>query len=1224
MAESTNPNTGASPETAARYAARGAVAGAASEAGSHYRAAVAAYIAAHVIAGQPVAAFDLGQGANAAPETVELETDDAVDDIASNLAGGVRVLLQGKRALDFTRSKETGIGSVAAQWRAAVADGPLEAGRTRIIAVTQTANGTVRALRDALARRRGEIAGAMSRPEAKAIEKLQEHLRGVDQAEADSILDAVRIWELKVEDEADSGPDVGRLLLRGFLADETEAPAAWRELVEECKHLARARQGRTRDGFVDRLRELGYALKPDTAGSPGARMTAIGRYRQLVVRRGRTLDFLGLAASIPPLPVDDVDARVWASTSADRDASGRSSVDLAWGLRRRGRVLLTGLPGGGKSTAVRIAAATWAARVDWPLPVVIQLHRLARRLEDRSLRDALLELAVEDSPLADREALTEEIEKGLDDASVALFLDGLDEARERRHDLARELRDFIAEVHPDTEILVTTRDVAYADGAILGFPELRLAPPQNPKRTVQAVLRALATAAGHDRAWIRDRVTWITERLERDPALKETPLLPVILAVLSARHELSSLPSSRAELLRLAVHEAVAQWETHRPGATATLGPLSGQRAAAALTGAFVAEAALLAATTSASLTDVIAAVTNYLAENWDLPPADAGATAEEAVSFWDESGFFVIQGADPRVAPRIRLFAEVGEAWRVADVPEEAQRAWVREVLPDDNRREALRLAAGLSPAVAEEIAEVAAADGSLDMLRFAAETLAEIRRAPANAASALADALGEGLVSEDERWERAVLIAELPATSADTHARVDQLLDESLPPRQHAVAAALAVLSRNAEGPEADVILEAVLKTDPPERPGEPVRADDGVLHFVTVDQAYMRAKVGAARMLFPRRPEVADLVAAAIEHSSFAAVRDLEEVLTAGGRRDLVVERQKREARRFGSIASQWKDHMEAERRMWALFAELAEPGSLEPGERRRLDSLVDLWHTLELPSAPAFEPEKVLEAFPDEIRVVTDTAARVAGFDLPTIAAEARLCLDVSSDQEYGSKLSHMLYDGGSARQLNHWERVDDKRAVCAQLVPVLGIGRWASRLAARLLIAAQDPRVGEEIEAAISSFRPHNRVLAGATAIALGDGVARRARYRADSDPMLRAAAAHVAAGMLVHSREALDEVAAALADGDDTVRAAALRRLDADNLPDGSLELLERAKESAPAWTCNECGTVNDSARSACSRCSASGPDVQRLATELRDAAFARGTAASSPREPGR
>jgi hypothetical protein len=203
---------------------------------------------------------------------------------------------------------------------------------------------------------------------------------------------------------------------------------------------------------------------------------------------------------------------------------------------------------------------------------------------------------------------------------------------------------------------------------------------------------------------------------------------------------------------------------------------------------------------------------------------------------------------------------------------------------------------------------------------------------------------------------------------------------------------------------------------------------------------------------------------------------------------------------------------------------------------------------------------------------------------------------------------------MLYDGGSAREFAHWDRVPDKRAVCAQLVPVLGIGRWASRLAARLLIAAQDPEVGDEIEAAIRGLRPHNRVLAGITAIALEHASAeRRARFQLDADPMLRAAAAHVATGIFLDEGGATEDVAVALADGDGTVRDAALRLFDPKEISEAALRLIEPAAATAPAWTCTKCGRLNEGAGRACRECSTSAPEPQRKAMELLRAAASTG-----------
>jgi hypothetical protein len=87
--------------------------------------------------------------------------------------------------------------------------------------------------------------------------------------------------------------------------------------------------------------------------------------------------------------------------------------------------------------------------------------------------------------------------------------------------------------------------------------------------------------------------------------------------------------------------------------------------------------------------------------------------------------------------------------------------------------------------------------------------------------------------------------------------------------------------------------------------------------------------------------------------------------------------------------------------------------------------------------------------------------------------------------------------------------------------------------------------------------------------------------------------------------MFVQAGDALDDVAAALADGDGTVREAALGRFQAGHIPETALAVIESATESPVPWTCRQCGTLNDVGLSACSQCSGSAPDPKRKAIEL-------------------
>ena len=84
-------------------------------------------------------------------------------------------------------------------------------------------------------------------------------------------------------------------------------------------------------------------------------------------------------------------------------------------MRRRGRVLLLGAPGGGKSTALRAAAAHWAQRHHWPTPIPVHLQRLAQ--SNRPVLERLLDVVVEevldlDERAALRAALARELIAG--------------------------------------------------------------------------------------------------------------------------------------------------------------------------------------------------------------------------------------------------------------------------------------------------------------------------------------------------------------------------------------------------------------------------------------------------------------------------------------------------------------------------------------------------------------------------------------------------------------------------------------------------------------------------------------------------------------------------------------------------------------------------------------------------------------------------------------------
>lgn len=76
----------------------------------------------------------------------------------------------------------------------------------------------------------------------------------------------------------------------------------------------------------------------------------MARHRFHIRRGGEYLDLLGVGANLPPMRLEDADA-LTPLTLGDGEEHTDWSVEMV--LRRYGRVVLTGLPGSGKSTPLR-------------------------------------------------------------------------------------------------------------------------------------------------------------------------------------------------------------------------------------------------------------------------------------------------------------------------------------------------------------------------------------------------------------------------------------------------------------------------------------------------------------------------------------------------------------------------------------------------------------------------------------------------------------------------------------------------------------------------------------------------------------------------------------------------------------------------------------------------------------------------------------------------------
>ena len=595
---------------------------------------------------------------------------------------------------------------VAVQWLRAVRAPDFRQSDDFLAVAAGHLSGPALDLADAL-RRLQAGATVFSQRQCVALKRLKALLleHGASDGDIDVILARAVILPLQVESPQQEHAERGRLLLDGRVVRPGDGARAWRELLGIAGDAACSQLTYSVEGWLEQLRRRHVRLISDDRASRAAylesRARAVARYRERLQRRGEYVDLTSIGLPIAPIRLREMDVTIDVRTP---DADEQDSKDLFWSVRLHGRVVLTGLPGSGKSTAIARIVSQWARRDHWALPITAALRRLAEkeRFRRRPLRDEILTLATEMLDPEDRPLVRDALEDALGRGHAALFLDGLDEAADRSLDLTRDISEMLRDVHEDTDVLVATRDVAYADAQILGFRDLRLCRPGEAGRAVAAVLHAIAVQKGARDAdgWAEQRAEWVRRVMAADSQLRETPLIPILLASVAADCGQDELPDTRSRILQEVVRGVVGRRELARD--VRITGVSEGHRADVAL-GAFpIVASALETAGGSARRDDLVRPVGRYLQREWGLPPGAARSTAGELLVFWDEAGIFVAMGPTKVVSPRLHLFLEIGAAWRAASMSARNAVSWVEDRAGRTNRGETLVLAAGLSKVVA------------------------------------------------------------------------------------------------------------------------------------------------------------------------------------------------------------------------------------------------------------------------------------------------------------------------------------------------------------------------------------------------------------------------------------------------------------------------------------------------------------------------------------------
>ncbi|WP_457029307.1 NACHT domain-containing protein [Kitasatospora sp. P5_F3] len=1145
---------------------------------------------------------------------MSLETDDAVDDVRIDFELGLRALVQAKRRLVAGKP----LTEAVAQWVQAAKAG-LDPTKDRLVIVAGSLSRPMKDLQRVLNRERTDHPGTPTGAEASILSRVRALLGDLDEPRRDLVLSCAVIWELRVEEPDDPDSQQAMNHLRHVVADggHDMARRAWEALMKSSGRTARLRGGHKLVSWLNALQ--GEGIEISSAGAAPAavletRRQTLERYIARLDREGTEVDLSSLGAELPKLSMSQADAGISVGTNPDDD---RADSELIWAFLRRGRVVLTGLPGGGKSTALKRLAAQLASDETFPLPVRASLREINTADRQTSFRDRLIAVAVRDDRPADRAVLTREINERLDrDGGIALLLDSLDETYDQRAKVVSEIATLAADLPEGVCVLLATRDVAYGQAATLNWPALRLRPPSSIKSTVTAVLEMAASQkvpeAADRSGWVAEREEWVLSALEQDELLRETPLIPVLLALLAVRRSAQTLPKLRAKILEAVVKDVVASRELKR-GDGRTLGPLVGNELS--IMQAFTSEAAeILNSQGRATAESIVNAIAADLREPWGLAPAQATTAGWEAVRLFDETGIFVLSGADETVAPRIALFAEIGDALRIISRPDEIAR-WVDERIASQ-QFEPLVLACTLDTAVATAAASA-------------------LQRNPGHAslARALVQAAREGAELDDSTIRQVCecLIAQVADGTQEGWQSWEDLLWLPIPAELRAAAEAASMQ----HGPEHALVARASLdlhfrsnssSVGNPQilkdvlvlqsLPRLPSSNTSGILSLkeLLADDILTRTRENAAEFLLDHVPGSAPLVADCAAEAPSGLRGSLMKLLLDRGFNDDVRALREVMAQETRSLQfPSWFPDLGPS--VYAHFLRLVAghaTAELSMAQATVLDELADFVETMYMNDGGVSHLHKQPDGILQELIGVT---ASLYGFDHAVLAAQAKIAL-VRMEHWNDNVPYFALFDNAHAHSNPDWSGVHDREAAVRLLVLLFPLGIGQARFAARSLWEAP---VADQAAPLLRALLPrlvqsprHERIGA-ATLASLASGPEPEC-WVASDDPVLRAVAATMIEPM---SGDALsNQLRELLDDPDGHVQVAAINHIVSVQPPDLIATLNRVAGRPAPGWMCLSCRTVNPPpGRTSCSneKCFSVGADPAKLASESLQKAVAPG-----------
>lgn len=1201
-----------------RTAWPGPLGGAGGEAGSIHRSGVAAFVAAHALAGEPLLSLELPRE-RSVPVSLALEADSHVDDLVVTLPEDARCYVQAKVSIPFGSSTEgTFAEDVVRQWVSQFRGG-LDPARDRLAVAVGQATQTLMNLRDALGRlRRSGLASSPSYSprELKALNALRRLLHvQLDQKETEDLLQALLILPLRVSDPGQGDALAAEQMLDGAVVPAGLGGRAFVALDTAMRVLAANRGELDVTGMQLVLSAAGLQVVANERRSEehqaAAARQAFDRYLEHLRVLGSDFDLRSLGADLSPMKIDSPGSGLLVRDRARGNDAGPIPLDLA--IRRRGRCLLLGLPGSGKSTAFRQVAAMAASAPDWPTPLLVRLDRLAERLPIPNPLESVLDVSMEVVPVADRNSVRARLAELLETGDVIVLFDGLDECRDRAPRIVQVIAELLRRAHPDVEIVLSTRETAFASAESLRLPGIELVIPSDFNNTLERLAGHMALENGLEgeaaRDWSTKRLSWVRNLLDREAVLAETPLVPVLLLLLVRDGDPSNLPGHRAEVLSQVIDDVVTRAEVvARHGDGLIVGSLTGATARVALDRSFQVIADALGNETPLAAAHCKAALTRLMQNDFALSGGVAEGAAEDALHFWDEAGVFVLEGSglNRTVRERVRLMREIGEARFAATLAEDgsgAETAWVEAHWSEDES-ETLRLSAGINARLATSIVRRAIQfEPEMWGLLLATSAVAQGAEADAGTLQDLIEVLRSKIATGGvDSWRATQALLQLPLDKK-LWAEVSEEIRSGVPATHAHLGEALAILAWGLNDTTSEEKLVAVIERDRPlsltasTPEGEPLELRAGprrrIMMLGTVDPGYSRAFIGSVKRLLPRRPDLAQRVLDAMGQLSSNDVQVVSELLQELGHEDIVAQYNRKLLSSFSNFSQAFARWDQAWNRFLELIAALSEASPvLTRREERRLDALAELIATLRIAESDGSWLETAIESDEGGVARLLQLTSVLGRLDRSVLASEVRLIPD---GDRFAAR--RFLFDFSQPRELDGWEDMSAPEAKMARrdLAAMIGGHPWLRLIAAHALWKSKDHDacVRDLEPVMVNASQPAGRQMA-ARLIARHDpgNIDRFRAWSGSKDPHVRAVAGAELGRLLVAGEVQSVDIAPTLLDDDRNVRyetAEAILRLE---LPADTRDLLKRARMRPPVgWQCFHCGQQNEGNEDSCASC---------------------------------